>query len=124
MENRLCLPDTKRFQSNKAEKLSTNISPFNFIKNLQKNGSTSIKNFIEPRKVYNKYQFAYCKNISTATILSKLYNDVKQVIKRCEPTIAVFTDYSKAFDTTNFFYTLIQKNAFVKFFQKPFILGF
>lgn len=43
----------------------------------------------------------------TATILSKLYDDIKQSIKCSEPNEAVFIDYSKAFDTLDF-YTLIK----------------
>ena len=43
----------------------------------------------------------------TATILSKLYDDIKQSIKCSEQNEAVFIDYSKAFDTLDF-YTLIK----------------
>ena len=64
--------------------------------------------FIETQQVYNKHQSGYRKNHSTATILSKLYDDIKLVMKQSELTMAVFTDYSKAFDTIDFF-TLIQK---------------
>ena len=62
--------------------------------------------FIETWQVYNKHQSGYCKNHSTATILSKLYDDIKMAMKQSELTMAVFTDYSKAFDTIDFF-TLI-----------------
>ena len=86
--------------------------------------------FIETQQVYNKQQSGYRKNHSTATILSKLYDDIKMAMKQYELTTAVFTDYLKAFDTIDFF-TLIQKmhslnsnNAFSKFFYGLFILGF
>ena len=48
------------------------------------------------------------KNHSAATMLSKLYNDIKMAMQQSELTIAAFTNYSKAFETIDFF-TLIQK---------------
>ena len=67
-----------------------------------------ITDFIETQQVYNKHQSGYPKNHSAATIFSKLYDDIKMAMKQSELTMAVFTDYSKAFDTIDFF-TLIQK---------------
>ena len=67
-----------------------------------------ITDFIETEQSYNKHQSGYHKNRSAATILSKLYNDIKMAMQQSEVTIAVFTNYSKAFDTIDFF-TLIQK---------------
>ena len=67
-----------------------------------------ITDFIETEQSYNKHQSGYHKNRSAATILSKLYNDIKMAMQQSEVTIAVFTNYSKAFDTIHFF-TLIQK---------------
>ena len=61
-----------------------------------------IANFIESQQVYNKHQFGYRKNHSTASILSKLYDDIKMAMKQSELTMAVFTDYSKPFDTIDF----------------------
>ena len=58
-----------------------------------------ITDFIETQQVYNKHQSGYRKNHSTATILSKLYDDIKMTMKQSELTMAVFTNYSKAFDT-------------------------
>ena len=73
-----------------------------------------ITGFIEIQQVYNKHQSGYRKNHSTATILSKLYDDIKLVMKQSELTMAVFTDYSKAFDNIDFF-TLIQKMRSLNF---------
>ena len=67
-----------------------------------------ITDFTETQQVYKKHQSGYRKNHSTATILSKLYDDIKIAMKQGELTMAVFTDYSKAFDIIDFF-TLIQK---------------
>ena len=67
-----------------------------------------IPDFIETQQVHNKHQSGYRKNHSTATILSKLYDDIKMAVTQGELTMAVFTDYSKAFDTIDFF-PLIQK---------------
>ena len=66
-----------------------------------------ITDFIETQQVYNKHQSGYRKNHLTATILSKSYDDIKIAMEQSALTMAVFTDYSKAFDTIDFF-TLIQ----------------
>ena len=62
-----------------------------------------IKDFTETQQVYNKHQSGYRKNHSAATILTKLYDDIKIAMKQSELTMAVYTDYSKAFDTIDFF---------------------
>ena len=59
--------------------------------------------FIETQQVYNKHQSGYRKNHSTATILSKLYDDIKLAMKQSELKMPVFTDYSKAPDAIDFF---------------------
>ena len=55
--------------------------------------------FIERQSVYHHYQSGCRKNNSTATLLLKLHDDIKKAMKSNEITIAIFTDYSKAFDT-------------------------
>jgi len=62
--------------------------------------------FIENELVYHTYQSGFRKNHSTVTLLIKLRDDIKKEMKKGEVTIAVFADYSKAFDTIDF-YTLI-----------------
>ena len=64
--------------------------------------------FIEKQLIYYKHQSGYRKNHSKATLLMKLYDDIKTSMNKSEITIAIFADYSKAFDTIDF-YTLIQK---------------
>ena len=58
--------------------------------------------FIERESVYHQYQSGYRKNHSTATLLLKLHDDTKKAMKSSEFTIAIFTDYSKVFGTTDF----------------------
>ena len=65
-----------------------------------------ITNFIEKKLIYHHYQPGYRKDHSTATLLSKLRDDIKEAMKASEITLAVFTDYSKAFDTI---FVLIRK---------------
>ena len=65
----------------------------------QKQVLHQITDFIQTQQVYRKHQSGYRKSHSTATIPSKLYDDIKRT---------VFTNYSKAFDTIDF-YTWIQK---------------
>ena len=64
--------------------------------------------FIEKQLIYHKHQSGYRKNHSTTTLLMKLYDDIKTSMNKSEITIAIFADYSKAFDTIDF-YTLMQK---------------
>ena len=61
-----------------------------------------ITNFIEKKLIYHHYQSGYRKNHSTATLLAKLRDDIKEAMKASEITLAVVTDYSKAFDTIDF----------------------
>ena len=61
-----------------------------------------ITNFIEKKLIYHHYQSSYRKNHSTATLLAKLRDDIKKAMKASEITLAVFKDYSKAFDTIDF----------------------
>ena len=58
--------------------------------------------FIERESVYHQYHSGYTKNHSTATLLLKLHDVIKKAMKSSEVTIAIFTDYSKAFDTIDF----------------------
>ena len=64
--------------------------------------------FIKKQLIYHKHQSGYRKNHSTTTLLMKLYDDIKTSMNKSEITIAIFADYSKTFDTIDF-YTLIQK---------------
>ena len=61
-----------------------------------------ITNIIEKKLIYRHYQSGYRKNHSTATLLAKLRDDIKEAMKPSEITLAVFTDYSKAFDRIDF----------------------
>ena len=75
--------------------------------------------FIEKQLIYHKHQSGYRKNHSTTTLLMKLYDDIKTSMNKGEITIVIFADYSKVFDTIDF-YTLIQKmNTFN--FSKDFL---
>ena len=74
-----------------------------------------ITDFIETQQVYNKHQSGYRKNHLTATIPSKSYDDIKIAMEQSALTMAVFTDYSKAFDTIDFF-TLIQNMHSLNFY--------
>ena len=62
-----------------------------------------ITSFIEKKLIiYHHYQSGYCKNHSTAKLLPKLRDDIKEARKASEIALTVFTDYSKAFDTIDF----------------------
>ena len=74
-----------------------------------------ITNFIENKLIYHHYQSGYHKNHSTATLLAKLRDDIKKAMKASEITLAVFTEYLKAFDTIDFS-VLIRKMHTLNFF--------
>ena len=77
--------------------------------------------FIEKQLIYHKYQSGYRKNHSATTLLMKLYDNIKTSMNKSEITSTIFLDYSKAFDSINF-YTLIQKKSFIQILQRLFIL--
>ena len=61
-----------------------------------------IASFIEKKLIYHHYQCGYRKSHSTATLLANLLDHIKKTMKASEITLAVFTDYWKAFDPTDF----------------------
>ena len=61
-----------------------------------------ITNFIEKKLIYHHRQSGYRKNHSTATLLAKLRDDIKEAMKAREITLATFRDFSKAFDNIDF----------------------
>ena len=73
--------------------------------------------FIERESVYHQYQSGYGKNHATTTLSLKLHDDIKKAMKSSEVTIAIFTDYSKAFDTIDFS-ILIKKMGTLNFFKR------
>ena len=76
--------------------------------------------FIEEESVYHQYQSGYRKKHSTATLLTKLHDDIKNAMKSSEVTIAVFTDHSKAFDTIDF--SILIKKVYTLNFSKRLII--
>ena len=54
---------------------------------------------IESSTLYKKTMSGFRKGHSTAVVLLKLKDDILKAMKKGEITLAVFTDYSKAFDT-------------------------
>ena len=77
------------------------------------------KLLLKQQQVCNKHQSGYPENHSIATLFSKLYDDIKMAIKQIELAYnGCFTDYSKAFDTIDFFLW------YKKCIHGLFILGF
>ena len=64
--------------------------------------------FIDGRVIYSKTQLGFRKHHSTNTLLIKIRDDILNALDRGEVTIVVMTDFSKAFDTVDYF-TLIRK---------------
>ena len=75
--------------------------------------------FIEMESVYHQYQSGYRKNHSAAILLLKLHDDIKKAMKSSEVTIAIFTDYSKAFDNIDF--SILIKKMHTLNFSKRFL---
>ena len=61
-----------------------------------------IQNFIVKFSLYEEIQSGFRKGHSTTTTMLKLKDDIVKAMKRGEITLAIFADYSKAFDTVNF----------------------
>ena len=57
---------------------------------------------IDQNTLYKETVSGFRKEHSTAVILLKLKDDILKAMKKGEITLAVFTDYSKAFDTVDF----------------------
>ena len=64
------------------------------------------------------------KNHSTATLLIKLHDNIKNAMKSSEVTIAIFTDQSKAFDTTDFSILIKLKRCIHSIFLNVFYIEF
>ena len=78
-----------------------------------------ITNIVEKELIHHDYQSGYRKNYSTATLLAKLRDDIKKAMKASEIALAVFTDYSKAFDTIHF--SVLIKKIHTLNFSKRFL---
>ena len=70
--------------------------------------------YIEKETIYSSTQSGFRKNHSTNTILIKMRDDILNAIDRGEVTIAVLTDFSKAFDAVDY-PTLIRKLHSINF---------
>ena len=66
--------------------------------------------FIEDLAIYSKTQSRFRKHYSANTLLIRIRDDVLNALDRGEVTIAVMTDFSKAFDIVDYF-TSIRKTA-------------
>ena len=58
--------------------------------------------YIEDQAVYSNNQSGFRKYHSTNTLLIKMRDDILNALDKREVTIAVLTDFSKAFDTVDF----------------------
>ena len=70
---------------------------------------------IESSTLYKETMSGFRKGHSTAVVLLKLKDDILKAMKKGEITLALFTDYSKAFDTVEF-QVLLKKLGFPKKF--------
>jgi len=57
---------------------------------------------IESNSIYQPQQSGFRKGHSTTTTLLKLKADITNAMKSGEVTLAVFADFSKAFDTVDY----------------------
>ena len=61
-----------------------------------------VKQFIDKHEVYQSTQSGYRKRHSCITVLFKLRDDIQCALNSSEVAIALFADYSKAFDTIRY----------------------
>ena len=64
--------------------------------------------YIEDQSIYSITQSGFRKHHSTNTLLLKIRDDILNNLEKGEVTVAVLTDYSKAFDTVDY-PTLVKK---------------
>ena len=64
--------------------------------------------YIEENHVYKSTMSGFRKNHSTETLLMKIKDDMTKALEKGEVTLAMFLDFSKAFDTVDF-KTLLHK---------------
>jgi len=58
--------------------------------------------YVEENNIYKSTMSGFRKNHSTTTLLMKMRDDILKAMNRGEVTLAVFLDYSKAFDTVDY----------------------
>ena len=61
-----------------------------------------LKQFIDKHEIYQSTQSGYRKGHSCITVLLKLRDDIQCALNSSEVAIALFADYSKAFDTIRY----------------------
>ena len=61
-----------------------------------------VKQLVDKHEVYQSTQSDYRKRHSCITVLLKLRDDSQCALNSSEIVIALFADYSKAFDTTRY----------------------
>ena len=69
-----------------------------------------VQQFIDKHEVYQSTQSGYRKGLSCITVLLKLSDDIQCGLNSSEVAIALFADYSKAFDTIRYDITLKKLN--------------
>lgn len=83
--------------------LADNYRPISLISNIAKIFEYAIKdvilNFCKKHNILAKQQFGFQEKVSTQDAISKLIGRVYQSIDKSKPSIAVFLDLAKAFDT-------------------------
>ena len=69
-----------------------------------------ICSYIESECIYKSTMSGFRKSHSTCTLLLKIRDDIVKALSKGEVTLAVFSDYSKAFDTVNYSNLIIKLN--------------
>ena len=70
-----------------------------------------ICSYIEQECIYKNTMSGFCKSHSTCTLLLKIRDDIVKALSKGEVTLAVYSDYSKAFDTVNYRNLIIKLNS-------------
>lgn len=83
----------------------SNYRPISLISNIAKVFEKVIHfrlcNFVEKYKILNENQFGFRKRLSTNNALNVFANTIYNSLDKSQPTMAVFLDLAKAFDTVD-----------------------